>query len=83
MLVGMEGISEGGGATVIEDNGCLSQQLLSKEGGWEEEEVQQSVKDCCICQFLHWLFQSAAAEQGWKRGGRRNGEEVQQCRGGI
>ena len=29
----MEGISGGGGATVIEDNGCLSQQLLSKEGG--------------------------------------------------
>ena len=28
----MEGISEGA-AAVIEDNGCLSQQLLSKEGG--------------------------------------------------
>ena len=47
----MEGISGGGGAAVIEDNGCLSQQLLSKEGGWEVEEVQQSVNDCCICHF--------------------------------
>ena len=47
-LVGMEGISGGGGATVIEDNGCLSQQLLSKKGGWEEEKVQPSVNDCCM-----------------------------------
>ena len=48
----MEGISEGA-ATVIEDNGCLSQQLLSKEGGWEEEEVQQYqlMTDCGCCHF--------------------------------
>ena len=71
----MEGISGGGGATVIEDNGCLSQQLLSKEGGWEEEEVQQfQLISAGCCHFtLHWLSQ-----QGWKGGGRRKGEEVQQ-----
>ena len=48
----MEGISEGA-ATVIEDNGCLSQQLLSKEGGWEEEEVQQYqlMTDAGCCHF--------------------------------
>ena len=42
----MEGISEGA-ATVIEDNGCLSQQLLSKEGGWEEEEGWRCNNDAC------------------------------------
>ena len=46
----MEGISEGA-ATVIEDNGCLSQQLLSKEGGWEEEEGGGATMTCACAGY--------------------------------
>ena len=42
----MEGISEGA-ATVIEDNGCLSQQLLSKEGGRRRRGGGAIITDAC------------------------------------
>ena len=58
----------------LQCNGCLSQHLLSKEGGWEEEEVQQfQLITAGCCHFtLHWLSQLSKDGRGVGGGkGRR------------